>query len=95
VIKLSGDPIPVKNVFYQSQAGHFRRSEQLAKRASAINVNLIRYSDYLLWAAETEVEIGDPDKARDYVNRVRSRARDPAGWVKNDEHIPYRKKGNQ
>ncbi len=32
------------------------------------------------------------DKARDYVNRVRARADDSQGWVKNDDNIPYAKK---
>ena len=48
---------------------------------TANNINLIRYADVLLWAAEVEVEIGDLNKARDYVNQVRRRAADPSGWV--------------
>jgi hypothetical protein len=35
----------------------------------------------LLWAAEVEVEVGSLQKAEDYVNQVRARAADPAGWV--------------
>ena len=87
-----GPYAPIKNVFYQSQAGHLGVLSTWPNGVSAINVNLIRYSDILLWAAEAEVENGDPDKARDYVNRVRSRANDPQGWVKNDDNIPYAKK---
>jgi hypothetical protein len=41
---------------------------------SLVNYNLIRFADVLLWAAECEVEIGDLEKARELVNRVRSRA---------------------
>lgn len=41
---------------------------------STVNYNLIRFADVLLWAAECEVEIGSLEKAREYVNRVRSRA---------------------
>ena len=43
---------------------------------NAMNFNMIRYAQVLLWAAECEVEIGDAEKARDYVNQIRARARD-------------------
>ena len=51
--------------------------------ANAININLIRYADVLLWAAEAEVMSanGSLAKAQDYVNQVRARAADPDGWV--------------
>jgi len=41
---------------------------------SAVNYNIIRYADVLLWAAEAEVQAGNIDQARTYVNMVRSRA---------------------
>src|ERR1700743_982018 len=40
----------------------------------AVNYNIIRFADVLLWAAECEVEVGSLDQARAYVNMVRSRA---------------------
>ncbi len=43
---------------------------------NALNFNIIRYAQVLLWAAECEIEVGNPDKAREYVNMVRARARD-------------------
>ncbi len=43
--------------------------------------NLIRFSDVLLWAAECEVEVGTLARAEEYVNRVRARAANQAGWV--------------
>lgn len=42
---------------------------------SAVNVSIIRFADVLLWAAECEVEIGSLEKAREYVNYVRDRAK--------------------
>src|SRR5262249_44109475 len=33
-------------------------------------------ADVLLWAAEAEVEVGSMETAREYVNRIRARARD-------------------
>lgn len=41
---------------------------------SALNVELMRYSDLLLMAAEVEVEVGSLEKAREYVNMIRKRA---------------------
>ncbi len=41
---------------------------------SALNVELFRYSDLLLMAAEAEVEAGSLEKAREYVNMIRKRA---------------------
>lgn len=49
--------------------------------SKAVNNVLIRFADVLLWAAEVEVETGSLDKAEMYVNQVRSRMTDPAGWV--------------
>jgi hypothetical protein len=48
---------------------------------TAINVPIIRFADVLLMAAECEVEAGDLEQARTYVNMVRERAADPAGFV--------------
>jgi hypothetical protein len=45
------------------------------------NVNIIRFADVILWAAECEIEIGSADKARDYVNMIRARAGRTSGWV--------------
>jgi len=41
---------------------------------SAKNVELIRYADVLLMAAECEVEVGSLETARGYVNQIRTRA---------------------
>ena len=45
-------------------------------------LNFIRFADVLLWAAECEVEIGSLAKAEELVNRVRTRAANPDGFVK-------------
>jgi hypothetical protein len=49
--------------------------------SSNLNRELMRFARILLFAAEVEVETGSLDKAEMYVNRVRERAADPAGWV--------------
>ena len=51
---------------------------------SAINVPIIRFADVLLMAAEAEVELnqaGGLERARGYVNSVRQRAANAAGFV--------------
>lgn len=45
------------------------------------NYSIIRFADVLLMAAEAEVELNNLEDARGYVNRVRSRARNPDGLV--------------
>ena len=75
---------PKKIVYAKSQVGAVSSTETSfwgPTQMSAINVNLIRYAEVLLWAAECETEIGSLDKALDYVNQVRTRAADPTGWV--------------
>ncbi len=42
----------------------------------------MRYADVLLMAAEVAGELSSFEQAREYVNRVRARAANPAAWVK-------------
>jgi len=51
--------------------------------SSAQNVGIIRFADVLLWAAECEAEVGSGSltNATTYVNRIRTRAANPAGFV--------------
>ena len=81
----SGPYTPMKNSYSKSQQDHFTDADFWTQGSVATNINLIRFADVLLWAAEVEIEIGSLDKARDYVNRIRSRAADPTGWVKRDD----------
>lgn len=78
---LDGPYSPKKNVYYKSQQNRLTDVAFWSSAATFNNINLIRYADVLLWAAEMEAEIGDLNKARDYVNQIRRRAADPAGWV--------------
>ncbi len=48
---------------------------------TAVNFNLIRFADVILWAAEAEAQLGDLTKAQTYVNMIRSRAANRAGFV--------------
>ncbi|CAN5429983.1 RagB/SusD family nutrient uptake outer membrane protein [soil metagenome] len=74
---------PVKNVYYKSQTGKLTDQSFWTKGVVASNYSLIRFADVLLWAAEAEVELGNLEKGRELVNRVRARAANPSSWVQN------------
>lgn len=67
----------IKHIAWKS-----RQDTDIEQRFTNSPYNLIRFADVLLWAAEVEVEKGNLAKAESYVNRIRARAADPAGWVK-------------
>ncbi|HVZ57850.1 MAG TPA: RagB/SusD family nutrient uptake outer membrane protein [Chitinophagaceae bacterium] len=72
---------PLKNVYPNALLGKLTDASFWSSGVTANNVNLIRYADVLLWAAEVETEIGSLSKAEDYVNQIRTRAANPAGFV--------------
>jgi starch-binding outer membrane protein, SusD/RagB family len=77
----AGPYTPVKNAPYASQIGVLTDKSSWTAGYTALNVDLVRFADILLWAAECEVEIGSLDNAQADVNIVRNRAADPTGWV--------------
>jgi hypothetical protein len=78
----SGPYAPIKNVHYKSQEGSLVTSSGWTSGYNANNTKLIRYSDILLQLAEAEVELGNLEKARTLVNQIRTRAQNPADFVK-------------
>jgi hypothetical protein len=83
-----GDVVPYnpkKNVFWHSEEGSSTDAEALgwaANQGVAINYNLIRFPDVILWRAECEVEGNDLVDAQADVNLVRNRmAAHPEYWV--------------
>lgn len=73
---------PKKNVPYVSDyASGLAANVDWGFVSTAKNVYLIRFSDILLLAAEAEAETGNKDQALVYVNMVRTRAANPAGFV--------------
>lgn len=78
VQSVAGPYSPIKTIYYQAAAA----TTSAFSRWTSNNYTMIRFADVLLWAAEVEVEIGSLTKAQEYVNRVRARAANPAGWVK-------------
>ncbi|MGN6265666.1 MAG: RagB/SusD family nutrient uptake outer membrane protein [Ginsengibacter sp.] len=79
----NGHFIVKKNVYAQSQKGSLSSTESYwaSTELTSNNVNVIRFADVLLWAAEADLATGDPTTAEALVNRVRARAADETGWV--------------
>jgi starch-binding outer membrane protein, SusD/RagB family len=76
--------VTMKNNYAKSQQGTFSSTETVfwgAAEVAANNVLLCRFADVLLWDAECEAQIGSLDQAQIYVNMVRTRAGNPAGFV--------------
>jgi hypothetical protein len=70
---------PKKHVTKNSDLGNFTNISNF--RQTAKNYNIIRFADVLLMAAEAEIEAGSLIKAQEYINRVRTRAKNTAGFV--------------
>lgn len=65
---------PKKYVYERSERGTFQDNSSWTPGYTGINFMIIRFADVLLMAAEAEIETGGLEKAREYVNRVRTRA---------------------
>jgi starch-binding outer membrane protein, SusD/RagB family len=75
---------PKKYTYYKSDRGSLQDNSSWTPGYTALNYTIIRFADVLLMAAEAEIEVGSLDKAREYVNMVRRRAANPAGYVMQD-----------
>jgi len=81
--------LPKKNVYASSQKGGYVDNSGYwgPNELVANNVNLIRLSDVILWAAECAADANDYNAAMDYVNQVRERASHTSSWVyKNSDY---------
>jgi hypothetical protein len=82
---------PKKNVYAASQKDQYTDVGSAywgPTELVANNVNIIRFSEVLLWAAECAVKANDITTAMNYVNEVRARVMDhPETWVyKNSDY---------
>lgn len=76
----AGPYSPKKNTYYQSTASKYADGHSWAP-GTANQINVIRFADVLLLAAETKAQLGDLPGAQAYVNRVRERAGKSASLV--------------
>lgn len=70
----AGPYSPKKYVYARSEQGTFQDNSSWTPGYTGINFMIIRFADVLLLAAEAEIETGNLEKARGYVNQVRTRA---------------------
>jgi hypothetical protein len=75
-----GPYLPKKHMYLYSQRGQYVEYDWSPR--TAMNYEIIRFADVLLWAAECEVEVGSVAKAMGYVNQVRARANNPENYIK-------------
>ncbi len=78
-IGYAGPYSPKKHVYSSADINSFTANGW--KNMTAKNYNAMRYADLLLMAAECEVEVGSLENARNLVNQVRSRAKNPQSAV--------------
>jgi starch-binding outer membrane protein, SusD/RagB family len=71
----AGPYSPKKYVYSRAEQGRFQDNSSWTPGYTGINFLIIRFADVLLMAAEVEVEAGSLEKARGYVNQVRTRAK--------------------
>lgn len=77
-----------KYSYRKSDRGTYQDGSSWTPGYHSINYIIIRFADVLLMAAETEIELGNLEKGREYINRVRRRAANTAGFV--DPNVQYR-----
>lgn len=74
--RANGGPYsPKKYVYTREEQGVYQDNSSWTPGYTAINIMIIRLADVLLMAAEAEVELGNLEQARTYVNMIRERAR--------------------
>lgn len=69
-----GPYTPKKYIYEVAEKGTYQDNSSWTPGYTGINFMIIRFADVLLLAAEAEIEVGSLEKAREYVNRVRTRA---------------------
>ncbi len=65
---------PKKHVYYASQEGNFSHEGGWTRGYSAVNFNLLRFSEVILLLAEAEIQLDNLDRGRELINMVRMRA---------------------
>jgi hypothetical protein len=76
----AGPYSPIKNAYYQSTLGKYSDQHSWAP-GTANQINIIRFADVLLLAAEVKAQLSDLTAAQAYVNLVRARAANPLSTV--------------
>ncbi|MEO0896636.1 MAG: RagB/SusD family nutrient uptake outer membrane protein [Bacteroidota bacterium] len=78
---------PKKQVYQKAEEGSATEVGNWTSGWTANGYRMIRYADVLLLKAECEVENGNLEAARSWVNQVRQRAANPDGFVKEEDGV--------
>jgi hypothetical protein len=81
----TGTFVAKKMVHFKAQQAANAANNSWTSSVNIIQTNLIRYAEVLLWRAEIAAEESDLSTALTYVNEVRARAANPAGFVKKSD----------
>jgi hypothetical protein len=82
-VSFSGPYSPIKNTWSKAEAASgLAGSAGWGWNNTSENFTLLRLADVILWGAECEAEVGTLAQAATYVNMIRTRAANPAGFVK-------------
>ncbi len=76
-----------KYSYQQAEKNSYQDGSSWTPGYQAINYMIIRFADVLLMAAEAEIELGNLEKGREYINLVRKRAANPDSFV--DPGVKY------
>jgi hypothetical protein len=77
----AGPYSPKKYIYYKRQENTLTDGSSWTRGYATMNFNIIRFADVLLMAAEAEIEGGSLATALNYINQIRNRAANPAGFV--------------
>lgn len=83
----AGPYSPKKMVYKKSQEGIYTEVGNWTSGFTANGYRMIRYADLLLLLAECQIETGNLDEALLNINRIRQRAANPDGFVKESDGI--------
>lgn len=83
----AGPYSPKKMVYKKSQEGIYTETGNWTSGFTANGYRMIRYADVLLLLAECQIETGNLNGALANINRIRERAANPAGFVKEADGI--------
>ncbi len=83
----AGPYSPKKQVYKKSQEGIYTEVGNWTSGYTANGYRMIRFADVLLLKAECEARTGSDDLGLGEVNRVRTRAANPDGFVKEEDGI--------
>jgi starch-binding outer membrane protein, SusD/RagB family len=72
---------PKKTVYKKSEEDAVSEGGGWGWRTNALNSNIIRFADVLLWKAEVAIEQGDLIEGLTYINKVRARAANPVNFI--------------